>query len=100
VADENVYRDWQERTLEANEILSNKQLEIWEKAHMAAGAYAGLTLSGLRSKHRHRFLNRIVQLNHILAKYRLDSFDDYQHIDSSDLRQMIAIIRTLGCPGK
>ena len=94
------YRDWQARTEEARKILSNKQLKLWQKAHMAAGAYAGLTLSDLRSKHRHKFLNRVVSLNRILARYELDSFDDYQQIESADLRKMVDIIKTMACPRK
>lgn len=100
MADTEVYRDWQSRTEAAKKILADKHLKLWQKAHMTGGAYAGLTLSGLRSKHRHQFLNRIVKLNRILAKYELESFDDYQQIASSDLRQMITIIRTLACPKK
>jgi len=100
VADVETYRDWQIRTREANEILSNKKLKLWQKVHMVGGAYAGLTLSGLRSKHRHRFLNRISELNKILAQYQLESFDDYQNIKSADLKQMILIGRKLACPTK
>lgn len=100
MADEEAYRDWQSRTEAAKKILSDKELKLWEKAHMTGGAYAGLTLSGLRSKHRHQFLNRVAKLNVILARYQLVSFDDYQNIEPADLRQMIAIIRTLACPKK
>jgi hypothetical protein len=100
MADPAVYRDWQARTAAAKKILSDQQLALWEKVHLAGGAYAGLTLSGLQSKHRHQFLNRIVKLNHILARYQLESFDDYQRIEPADLQQMMAIILTLACPKK
>ena len=100
MADVENYRGWQIRTREANETLSNKKLKLWQKVHMVSGAYAGLTLSGLRSKHRHRFLNRISELNKILAQYQLESFDDYQNIKSADLKQMILIGRKLACPTK
>lgn len=100
MADTETYRDWQKRTQEASKILSDKKLKRWQKVHMVGGAYAGLSLSGLRSKHRHRFLNRISELNVILARYQLESFDDYQNIEPSDLKQMIDIARKLACPKK
>ena len=95
MADAETCRDWQLRTDETRRILTDKNLEPWQKAHMAGGAYAGLTLSGLRQRHRQRFLTRMSKLNAILVKYQLESFDDYQNISSSDLQKMITIIRTL-----
>lgn len=100
MADEKTYRDWQGRTRRASQVLSDKKLKPWQKAHLAGGAYAGLALSNLRSKHRHRFLNRISQLNAILAKYPIESFDDYQQIRAADVQEMIATIRMLACPRK
>ncbi len=98
MADQKAYQDWRTRTLKAQQIIADKSLAIWEKAHMAGGAYAGLDLSGLKSKHRHQILNRLTNLNAILSDYQLDTFDDYQNIEKADLQAMISIIKTLACP--
>lgn len=100
MVDKETYRDWRSSTQAAEKILSDSKLKPWQKAHMVGGAYAGLTLSGLRSKHRHRFLNRISELNQILAQYQLESFDDYQNIKPADLKKLVNIASKLGCPIK
>jgi iron uptake system EfeUOB component EfeO/EfeM len=73
-------------------------LPLWQKAHRVGGAYTGLALDGLRSKHRHKILVGFGKVNTVLACYKLDSFDDYEQIKDEDLRGIIRIVRSLAPP--
>jgi hypothetical protein len=71
---------------------------FWQKVHRVGGAYAGLALDGLKSKHRHKVLAGFGKVNSILACYTLNSFDDYEQIKDEDLREMLRIVRSLAPP--
>lgn len=58
-----------------------------------------MELEGLRSKHRHKIFNRIVQVNTILQRYDLEDFDDYQRMDEADLRDIVSLFRAMGPKG-
>lgn len=99
MADKKAYQEWRTMAENARMIASDKALPLWQKAHKIPGAYAGLELSGLQSKHRHKVLNTLGQLNVILKKFNLDSFDDYQKIDDENLREIIRLAKGLSPPG-
>jgi iron uptake system EfeUOB component EfeO/EfeM len=69
-----------------------------QKAHRVGGAYAGLALDGLRSKRRHKILTDFGKVNAVLARYTLNSFDDYDRIEDEDLREILRIVRSLTPP--
>ena len=98
MADKAAYRQWQESAEKVKSIATSDTLELWQKAHKVNQAYAGLALEGLRSKHRHKILDGFGRVNAVFAGYTLNSFDDYQTIQESDLREIIKIVVSLAPP--
>lgn len=92
------YKDWSTRTQKAQALLVDKTLPKWEKAHLVSGAYAGLELDKLQSKHRHYIYHRLSEMNQILHRYTLKTWDDYQCISAADVQALIDIARHLACP--
>ncbi|MGC1508144.1 hypothetical protein [Ketobacter sp.] len=99
MADKKAYQEWHDMEANARQIAADQTLPLWQKAHKIPGAYTGLDLSGLQSKHRHKVLNTLGQINVILKKFKLDSFDDYENIDEGNLREIIRLAKGLSPPG-
>ena len=98
MADKAAYKQWQESAETVKSIAASDTLELWQKAHKVNQAYAGLALEGLISKHRHKILNGFGQVNAVFSRYTLNSFDDYEKIEESDLREIIKIVVSLAPP--
>lgn len=98
VADKNAYQQWWESAEQVEKIVADRALPLWQKAHRVGGAYAGLALDGLKSKHRHKILAGFGKVNAVLARYTLNSFDDYERIEDEDLREILRIVRSLAPP--
>ena len=98
MADKAAYQQWLESAEKVKSIAADDSLALWQKAHKVNQAYAGLALDGLQSKHRHKILAGFGKVNAVFASYTLDSFDDYEKIDESDLREIIGIVRALAPP--
>ena len=61
-------------------------LALLQKAHRAGGAYNDVQLDGRASKHRHRIFATLSNINEILAKYPIETFDDCTLIELHDHR--------------
>jgi hypothetical protein len=81
--------DWEQRAQRVRELCADPTLALWQKAHRAGGAYNDVQLDGLQSKHRHRIFTTLSNINEILAKYPIETFDDYELIKPEDLRTII-----------
>lgn len=99
MADKKAYQEWRSMAANARLIAADKTLPLWQKAHRIPGAYAGLDLGGLQSKHRRKVLNTLGQINFILERFTLESFDDYERIDEQSLREIIRLAKGLSPPG-
>lgn len=95
MADKRVYQDWQDKAARARELASDRSLPLWKKAYMIPGAYSGLELDGLQSKHRRKILNTLGQINVILKQYELETFENYQNIDEANIREIIRLAKGL-----
>jgi iron uptake system EfeUOB component EfeO/EfeM len=98
VADKAAYRQWRECAKKARSVAASDTMELWEKAHGVNHAYAGLALEGLQSKHRHKLLAEFGKVNAVFARYTLNSFDDYQNISDSNLKEIIKIVSGITLP--
>lgn len=98
MADKAAYQQWQESAEQVRSVAASSSLALWQKAHRVNQAYAGLALDGLRSKHRHKLLAGFGKVNAVFAGYTLNSFDDYEKIKESDLREIIKIVCSLAPP--
>jgi hypothetical protein len=98
MADKKAYQQWRESARQAEAIISDSSLSLCQKAHQAGGAYTGLALDGLKSKHRHKILAGFGKVNTVLARYTLNTFDDYDQIEDKDLREILRIVRSLAPP--
>lgn len=99
MADKKAYQQWKAQAELVRQIASDKNLALWQRAHMAAKPLTAIELNGLQSKHRRKFMTAFSQINGILANYQLDTFDDYQKISSEELSEMIRLLKTLTPPG-
>jgi hypothetical protein len=88
--------DWVRRAEDVKRINADRNLPLWEKARHVGGVYAGLDLTDLPAKHRRKILAKVASVNAILAKYPIETFDDYRMIEPQDLRAMIAAFQSLG----
>ncbi len=98
MADKQAYQHWRESAEQVEAIVADRSLPLWQKAHRVGGAYAGLALEGLKSKHRHKILTGFGKVNAVLARYTLNSFDDYEQLADEDLREILRIVRSLAPP--
>ena len=81
--------DWQRRAAQVQQVCSDPQLALWQKAHLVGKAYADVQLDGLKSKHRHKIFGSLSQVNAILARYPIETFDDYAQINADDLKAIV-----------
>lgn len=93
--DSKAYQEWREMGKTARQIAADTSVPLWQKASKVPGAYQGLELSALRSKHRHRVLNALQEMNEILAPYEFTSFDDYHKMDERALRKILLLSKQL-----
>lgn len=98
MADKAAYQQWRECAQKARSVAADNTLALWEKAHWVNQAYAGLTLDGLQSKHRHKLLAEFGKVNAVFAGYTLNTFDDYQTISDGDLKEIIRIVSAITLP--
>lgn len=98
MADKAAYQQWLESAKKVQSIAADHSLELWQKVHKVNEAYAGLALEGLRSKHRHKLLAAFGKVNTVFARYTLNSFDEYEKISESDLKEIIQIVSSLAPP--
>ena len=81
--------DWAERAAQVRALINDPTIPLWQKAHRVGSAYQDVQLDGLKSKHRRRMFADLARLNQILARYPIETFDDYRHIAEEDLRTII-----------
>lgn len=99
MADKKAYQEWRSMAAKARLIAADNTLPLLQKAHKVPGAYTGLDLGGLQSKHRHRVLNTLGQINVILKQFTLESFNDYENMDQESLREILRLAKGLSPPG-
>lgn len=85
--------DWQRRAEQVRTLCDDPTIPLWKKAHLVGVAYQDVQLDGLKSKHRRRLFADLARVNHILAQYSIETFDDYQNIAAADLRTIIATFK-------
>ena len=98
MADKKAYQEWKTQAEQVRQIASDKNLALWQRAHMVGRPLMSIELNGLQSKHRRKFMTTLSQVNRILANYQLDTFDDYQKISADELREIIRLFKTLTPP--
>ena len=95
MAKQDAYASWHACAQEVERIARSRSIPLWQKAYRVGAAYSAIELDGLRSKHRHKIFHCLAEVNAVLARYRLDSFDDYQTMDETDLREIVRLFRSL-----
>ena len=85
--------DWAKRAAQVQAIFDDPAIPLWEKAHQVGRAYQDVQLDGLKSKHRRRMFADLAKLNQILARYPIETFDDYQLIAEADLKAIVDTFR-------
>jgi hypothetical protein len=88
--------DWQRRAQQVRDICADRTLALWQKAHLVGAACKDVQLDGLQSKHRHKIFAGLAKINIILARYPIETFDDYALIDSEDLHTIINTFKAYG----
>ena len=88
--------DWNRRAQQVRDICADPTLALWQKAHRVGGAYQDVQLDGLRSNHRNEIFTVISNVNVILARYPIETFDDYQLIKIQNLRAIIDTFKAFG----
>lgn len=99
MTDKAAYASWEASAREVERIARDPDLALWEKAHRMGSAYTTVALEGLRSKHRHKILRHIAEVNVILQRYMPETFEEYQRMDEADLKALMGLFRAMG-PGK
>jgi hypothetical protein len=85
--------DWAQRAAQVQAVCDDPAIPLWEKAHRVGRAYQDVQLDGLKSKHRRRLFAELAALNQILARYPIETFDDYQLIAEDDLKTIVNTFR-------
>lgn len=88
--------DWQQRAERVRALCADPTIPLWKKAHLVGCAYQDVRLDGLKSKHRRRIVAELAKLNQLLARYPIETADDYQLIAEEDLRAIVATFGEFG----
>src|SRR5690606_34919190 len=91
MADTNVYRQWRAMTSKAPQWAVDESLPLWQRVDRVRGAYNGIELSGLRSRHRNKMMGVLQEINLTLQRYELETFEDYQEMAEQDLCDIIKL---------
>lgn len=98
MADKAAYQSWRDSAKAVEAIAADQLLAPWQKVRQVNSAYAGMALDGLKSKHRHKILSGFGQVNAVFARYKINSYDDYEKMDEQDLKEIVRIVRSLAPP--
>lgn len=98
MADKAAYQFWRESASKVEAIATDPSLASWQKVRQVNSAYVGLTLEGLKSKHRHKILSGFAQVNAVFAGYEISRYEDYENMDEQDLKEIVRIVRSLAPP--
>ena len=88
--------DWEQRAQRVRDICADPTVALWQKAHRVGGVYNDVQLDGLQSKHRNEIFTAISNVNVILARYPIETIDDYQLIKAQNLRAIIDTFKAFG----
>ena len=78
-------------TIKAQQLAVDESLPLWQRVYRVPGAYNGIELSGLRSRHRNKMMGVLQEINLILQRYELETFEDYQEMAEQDLCDIIKL---------
>jgi hypothetical protein len=78
-----------ERARKAYDIVYDMNLPLWKRLKESIYAYSGLNLTPLPATLRKQVEKTFLQVDHILSKYDIQDFDDYQKISPDDLLEGI-----------
>ena len=87
--------DWQRRAEKVHQLCQDRTVPLWQKAHLVGRAFADVELDALQSKHRKKLYSKLAGVNAILAKYPIETFDDYVLIDTADLHRILAAFKDI-----
>ena len=87
--------DWQRRAEKVHRLCQDRTVPLWQRAHRVGQAFDDVELDGLQSKHRKKLYCKLVAVNAILAKYPIETFDDYALIDTADLHSILAAFKDI-----
>ena len=90
------HEDWIKRAQKVQDICADPSTPLWQKAHRVGAAYQDVQLDGFQSKHRHKIFAALSSINEILVRYPIETFDDYQLVETKDLAAIINTFKALG----
>jgi hypothetical protein len=83
------------RAKEVKSIVSDGSLPKSRRVPQALQALGGLTLTGLPIDERSTLEANLVNVNRILARYQLETFEAYDQMKDTDLQQVLDILAAL-----
>ena len=84
--------DITKRSRKAAAIIEDWELPMWKRLHLSLQAYQGMELSCLPGKVRKELEGNLLEINQVIAKYDIETFEDYEKIPANDLSKLLAII--------
>ena len=87
--------DLVQRFQDVKSIVNDESLPKWRRATQALQALSGLELSALPIDVRTTLETSLVAVNQVLARYRLETLEDYEQMKDQDLQE---ILDNLGAP--
>jgi hypothetical protein len=89
---EQAVNEFSVRWLKATDCFCAADQPQWKRTTEALLCFKGLPLDHLPPKFRRRIESCFLKVNHILAGYALQTFEDYQNVTSEDLSQIEKLI--------
>jgi len=75
-------------------IIAETTIEPWKRAAQGLEAFSGVTISDLDEPYAELVETELVQVNHVLSRYDLETSGDYASIDDADIAKILGHIET------
>jgi hypothetical protein len=83
------------RAWEAVQCLDSGADPLWKRIVTAMGVFKGVLLTGLPDGERQLLEEQMLQVNKVLTRYNLKTFEDYSQISLDDLDDIAMALRRL-----
>ncbi len=92
------YKEMMDRWLDACLTLDKPDKPLWKRTVEALTCFKGLDITHLPTRWRKRLDRKLAQINRIVARYPIETWDDYQKISAEDLARIELLVKNL--PGR
>ncbi len=85
-------KDLIKKAYSAQKIINDRNLPLWEILHKSLAVYDKIILTDLPDEIKKELESSFGRINHILSRYEIAKFKDYERMSGDDLLDAIKIV--------